>query len=92
MKSPLLFLLSLVLVACQNNQNNQSSEMESSQEIHQGYSETVDEYEVDGWVISNVDVKAKLWNPRGKTKEQIEARAKFLTEAYDIKRTEAQTS
>jgi microsomal dipeptidase-like Zn-dependent dipeptidase len=92
MKSPLLFLLSLVPVACQNNQNNQSSEIESSQEIHQGYSETVDEYEVDGWVISNVDVKAKLWNPRGKTKEQIEARAKFLTEAYDIKRTEAQTT
>ncbi|WP_282124436.1 dipeptidase [Algibacter mikhailovii] len=75
-----------LMAACNSNKKTE----DNSTEIHQGYSETADQYEVDGWVISNVDVKAKLWNPRGKTEEQIEARARFLTEAYDIQRTEAQ--
>ncbi len=59
-------------------------------EIHKGYSETSPLYEVDGNVISNVDVTARLWNPRGKTPEQIAERAKYLTDAYDLKRTPEQ--
>lgn len=58
--------------------------------VHQGYSETAAEYEVDGKIISNVDVQAPLWNPRGKTPEQIAERVRFLTDAYDIERTDAQ--
>ena len=61
-----------------------------TQEIHQGYSETADQYEVDGNVISNVDIKAPLWNPRGKTPEQVQARADFLLESYDLVRTPEQ--
>jgi microsomal dipeptidase-like Zn-dependent dipeptidase len=59
-------------------------------EIHQGYSESAPQYEVDGWVISNVDVNANLWNPRGKSEEQILERAQFLTDAYDLERTPEQ--
>ena len=59
-------------------------------QIHQGYSDTAEQYEVDGWVISNVDVKANLWNPRGKSAEQILERAQFLTDAYDLVRTPEQ--
>ncbi len=58
--------------------------------VHQGYSETAPEYEVDGNVISNVDVRAPMWNPRGKTEEQIGERARYLAESYDLVRTEAQ--
>ena len=61
-----------------------------TQEIHQGYSETADQYEVDGNVISNVDIKAPLWNPRGKSPEQVQARADFLLESYDLVRTPEQ--
>ncbi len=68
----------------------QSSPKQATSEIHQGYSETADQYEVDGWVISNVDVKADLWNPRGKTPEQIEERAQFLNASYEVKRTAEQ--
>lgn len=60
------------------------------QPIHQGYSDTAPYYEVDGKVISNTDIHANLWNPRGKTKEQIIERAIFLAEQYDLERTEAQ--
>ena len=58
--------------------------------IHQGYSETAPSYEVDGWVISNVDLKANLWNPRGKSEEQILKRAQYLAAAYDLERTPVQ--
>jgi membrane dipeptidase len=61
-----------------------------SSEIHQGYSDTASEYEVDGKVVSNVDTEAGLWNPRGKTKEQLAERGKFLGEAYNLKRTDSQ--
>ncbi len=67
-----------------------AAETETPSEIHQGYSETADQYEVDGWVISNVDVTAPLWNPRGKSEEQILERAQYLTDAYDLKRTPKQ--
>jgi len=58
--------------------------------VHQGYSETAPQYEVNGRVISNVDVKAFRWNPRGKTDEQIAERAAFLAASYDIALTPEQ--
>lgn len=61
-----------------------------AQEVHQGYSETADQYEVDGNIVSNVDIKAPLWNPRGKTPEQVQERADFLLESYDLVRTPEQ--
>jgi microsomal dipeptidase-like Zn-dependent dipeptidase len=67
-----------------------AGEAGTTSEIHQGYSETAPLYEVDGFVISNDDVEAYLWNPRGKTDEQIADRAQFLTDAYEVKRTDAQ--
>jgi membrane dipeptidase len=59
-------------------------------EAHQGYSDTAPQYEVDGNVISNVDIKARLWNPRGKTDQQVQERADYLLGAYDLKRTPEQ--
>jgi microsomal dipeptidase-like Zn-dependent dipeptidase len=58
--------------------------------IHKGYSGTAPQYEVDGWVISNVDIRSNLWNPRAKSEEKIQERAEFLAEAYDIQRTPEQ--
>ena len=58
--------------------------------IHQDYSDTADQYEVDGRVISNVDTSAPLWNPRGKSKANLKERALFLAEAYDLTRSSAQ--
>ena len=66
------------------------SREEGASGIHQGYSDTADQYEVDGVVVSNVDVRAKLWNPRGKSEEQITARVEYLASVYDVVRTEAQ--
>lgn len=63
---------------------------EQKEEVHQGYSDTADQYEVDGVVVSNVDINAKLWNPRGKTEEQHAERAEFLIDAYNLKRTDEQ--
>ena len=68
----------------------ETTDVETESEIHQGYSETAPLYEVNGFVISNEDVTAYLWNPRGKSEEQIAARARFLTDAYDVKRTDEQ--
>ncbi len=59
-------------------------------EVHQGYSETAPHYEVDERIVSNVDLKADLWNPRGKSEEQIKQRAAFLLEAYDLSLTPEQ--
>jgi membrane dipeptidase len=59
-------------------------------EVHQGYSETAPQYEVDGRIVSNVDLKAYLWNPRGKSEEQIKQRAAYLLEAYDLSLTPEQ--
>lgn len=60
----------------------------SGQDIHQGYSDTAPEYEVDGNVVSNVDTKAFLWNPRGKSDEELAARARFLADAADTRTPE----
>lgn len=62
----------------------------AAEEAHQGYSDTAPQYEVDGNVISNVDIRARLWNPRGKSREQIQARADYLLETYDLKRSPKQ--
>ena len=67
-----------------------SATAEAAVEIHQGYSETAPLYEVDGNVVSNTDIEARLWNPRGKTPEQIQQRADFLLAAYNLKRTPEQ--
>lgn len=74
----------LGLGACSDNATKDAKEAKVSKDIHQGYSETADLYEVDGWVISNNDLHANLWNPRGKTEEQILQRAQFLTESFDL--------
>ncbi len=58
--------------------------------IHKGYSDTAPFYEVDGKIVSNVDIEAELWNPRGKSKEEIIRRAIFLAEQYDLELTETQ--
>ena len=57
-------------------------------DIHPGYSDTADAYEVDGKVVSNVDIEARLWNPRGKSQEQIDQRAEYLGTFFDLGRTE----
>ena len=81
--------LAATFVAC--SQPEATQEASGGEEaIHQGYSETAPQYEVDGVVVSNVDVEAILWNARGKTEEQKAARSKFLADSYDLKRTDAQ--
>jgi len=58
--------------------------------IHQGYSETAPQYEVNGRIISNIDVRARSWNARGKSAELKVIRALFLTHAYNIALTDAE--
>ena len=94
------FQLSKVLKAeqeCRSNPDcginvNQMIEdfKKEEKQIHQGYSATAEQYEVNGNIISNVDVNAPLWNPREKSQEQIEERAIFLIDYFDIVRTESQ--
>lgn len=72
-----------VLGACKN-----TGKKENKTKIHQGYSETADQYEVDGKIISNVDIEAKLWNPRGKTQAQIDKRAAYVATFFDKGRTQ----
>jgi len=79
------------LCACGSPTDSEpTSDDKSGEPVHQGYSDTAKEYEVDGWVISNVDVRANLWNPRGKSEEQIQERAQYLAESYDLQRTPEQ--
>ncbi|GAM66421.1 microsomal dipeptidase [Vibrio sp. JCM 19236] len=40
--------------------------------------------------VSDVDIEAELWNPRGKSQEEIIKRAIFLAEKYDLERTPEQ--
>lgn len=51
--------------------------------IHQGYSDTAPQYQVNGNIVSNVDITAPLWNPRGKSKEQLAARVEYLASKFD---------
>jgi membrane dipeptidase len=55
----------------------------ATEDIHQSYSDTAAQYEVNGNVVSNVDVTAPLWNPRGKSTEQLAARVKYLASKFD---------
>ncbi|GAM61528.1 renal dipeptidase family protein [Vibrio ishigakensis] len=46
----------------------------------------------DGWTtdagfVSDVDVKAKLWNPRGKSQDEINERAEYVAQFFDAGRT-----
>lgn len=84
-------VIAFTLSACSGNTTKQrTSEVSPEVIIHQGYSATADQYEVEGVVISNVDLTAKLWNPRDKTKEQVYQRALYLADAYNIKETAVQ--
>jgi len=88
-----LLVFSLLAAACSpapDPAESTDSSASSASEIYQGYSEIAPLYEVDGFVISNSDPEAYLWNPRGKTPEQVAARAQFLSEAYDVTRTPEQ--
>ena len=37
--------------------------------------------------VSDVDIEAKLWNPRGKSQEEIDQRAEYLAKFFDLGRT-----
>ena len=37
--------------------------------------------------VSDVDIEAKLWNPRGKSQEEIDQRAEYLARFFDLGRT-----
>ena len=37
--------------------------------------------------VSDVDIEARLWNPRGKSQEEIDARAEYLAQFFDAGRT-----
>ncbi|GAM69324.1 microsomal dipeptidase [Vibrio sp. JCM 19236] len=50
------------------------------------------EHVKDGWTteagfVSDVDVKAKLWNPRGKSQDEINERAEYVAQFFDAGRT-----
>ena len=76
-----------LLMACEATVDNagDTTEGTAKQDIRQGYSETASQYEVDGFIVSNSNVEAKLWNPRGKTDEQITHRARFLADAVETR-------
>lgn len=60
---------------------------QQSEQIHQGYSDTADQYEVNGVVVSNVDVAAPFWNANGKSDELIQQRATLMVEYIENTRT-----
>ena len=37
--------------------------------------------------VSDTDITAKLWNPRGKSQEEIDRRAEFVEQSFDGART-----
>lgn len=88
--SAALSVFTFLLAGCSAEDTNESVESTDTTEIAQGYSATAPQYEVDGVIISNVDITAVLWNPRGKTEEQIVERALYLAGEYDLKETDAQ--
>ncbi|MCO4820862.1 MAG: membrane dipeptidase [Flavobacteriaceae bacterium] len=88
MKIVLKFMLALVIVSCQNNKKAEEPKQGNTEVIHRGYSDTADQYEVDGAIISNVDITAKLWNPRGKSQEDINKRAEYVATFFDKGRTD----
>ena len=47
-------------------------------------------YKAKAGFVSSDDITAKLWDPRGKSKELIAKRAAWLAEQYDLKRTPEQ--
>jgi microsomal dipeptidase-like Zn-dependent dipeptidase len=44
-------------------------------------------WNTDAGFISDVDIEAKLWNPRGKSQEEIDVRAEYLAKFFDLGRT-----
>lgn len=83
----------VLLGGCSGEDAPKSSSVETktaanADKVHQGYSDDASQYEVDGHLISNVDTGAFLWNPRGKSEDQLKARAQFLTDAADTRTAE----
>ena len=40
--------------------------------------------------VSDVDIEAKLWNPRGKSQDIIDQRAEYLAQFFDAGRTDGE--
>jgi microsomal dipeptidase-like Zn-dependent dipeptidase len=47
-------------------------------------------YNAEAGFVSDVDIESRLWNPRGKSLEEIARRAAWLAEQYDLQRTPEQ--
>ena len=44
-------------------------------------------WDAEAGFVSDVDMKARLWSPRGKTQAEIDARAEYIAEFFDAGRT-----
>lgn len=65
----MLIIFSASLVACDGGQKDQAQKQQQPLTKNKEF------------VVSETDVTARLWNPRGKSDEQIAPRAKFLADA-----------
>ena len=61
----------------------------SAHDIGHGHEHAEGGWNTDAGFVSDVDIKAKLWNPRGKSQEEIDARADYVATFFDGSRTEA---
>ncbi len=44
-------------------------------------------WEAKAGFVSDTDIEAKLWNPRGKSQEEIDERAAYIAQFFDAGRT-----
>ncbi|MEM9063439.1 MAG: membrane dipeptidase [Pseudomonadota bacterium] len=56
-------------------------------EIEHGHEHVEGGWNAEAGFVSDVDIKAKLWNQRGKSVDEIRERAKFVAETSDPPRT-----
>lgn len=58
-----------------------------SHEIGHDHEHVEGGWNAEAGFVSDVDPEAKLWNPRGKSQEEIDARAAYLAQFFDLGRT-----
>ncbi|MEM9061516.1 MAG: membrane dipeptidase [Pseudomonadota bacterium] len=59
-------------------------------EIEHGHEHVAGGWNAEAGFVSDEDVTSKLWNPRGKSMDEIRQRASWLAEQYDLTRTPEQ--
>ena len=59
----------------------------SAHEIGHEHEHVEGGWNAEAGFVSDVDIEARLWNPRGKSQEEVDARAEYLAQFFDAGRT-----